>query len=800
MASEIDQAVQRLGNPVMETIATETRYRVRLQAAWLSGGGVATNGIKYASPDHATAWGKQGCPLLPREVRQQLSGTRLSGGIEQLLDAPLTIDQLDSGVLERLSLGKLPEATSRAFRDFLYNLPLHDHQVAIPAGIPLAWFETLPLTGRTRAAVQKAFRDSQTDTFLSDPARVRDFLRIRNVGLVALNELRCVVESAELEWTGDAQGGEPVVSLMRDSAYEELINAATLEFVKSMSSFSEHLYSFARWSMAETGARTFVDAIEEQARTLSGNEIWKAVASLRLSDLAARPPHPYQVVDDWARTLGTRSRIIMLTRISTFAANKCTLQELADQFNVTRERIRQVEARVRRQLQKFLKTDAAVPIRWRSETLRQQLGVAAPTNSVEHLLTAPPGCHDHRHILLEMAGPYEDSDGWFTLCSAQTDDPTPTVLSHADENGRFDIELAHSLLTTWGVKESYHEAWLMRDKSIRQFNGQLVRWGGSIPDRMVFALSDLRRPATVDEMMSHVGETRARVSVGNALVSDHRLVRVNRSHWGLASWGLPEYSGVAESMRSILEELGGPLSIAEMARLLKKSFGVVESTTLAYCSAPMFLVEGESLRLRGLGDEPFQCDADQIWRTPGVFRLGPKRLGRLLKVDTDLIRGSGSSLTHAAGAILYVKVNDHLSFSNRSGDRVDITFPETSIVGPSIGSVRRIAEALAAKEGDNLTLILDRSDMSISTHLTDQKDTSPSWEIVGRLTGLPSPVNLSTLAGTLGCETGEVRSFLRARGDDVVLDCLPQQESSPSLDEALFELASQIENVQGGST
>ena len=78
-------------------------------------------------------------------------------------------------------------------------------------------------------------------------------------------------------------------------------------------------------------------------------------------------------------------------------------------------------------------------------------------------------------------------------------------------------------------------------------------------------------------------------------------MRVNRSNWGLASWGLPEYSGVAESMRSILEELGGPLSIAEMARRLNKSFGVVESTTLAYCSAPMFLVEGESLRLRDLG-------------------------------------------------------------------------------------------------------------------------------------------------------------------------------------------------------
>ena len=91
------------------------------------------------------------------------------------------------------------------------------------------------------------------------------------------------------------------------------------------------------------------------------------------------------------------------------------------------------------------------------------------------------------------------------------------------------------------------------------------------------------------------------------------------------------------------------------------------------------------------------------------------------------------------------------------------------LAGPSIGSVRRIVERMSAREGDYMTLVLDGSDMSLSAHLTDQKDTFPSWEIVGRLTGLASPVSLSTLADALSCETGEVRSFLRARGDDVVL-------------------------------
>ena len=77
--------------------------------------------------------------------------------------------------------------------------------------------------------------------------------------------------------------------------------------------------------------------------------------------------------------------------------------------------------------------------------------------------------------------------------------------------------LAYSQLASWGLDVSLHEAWLTRDGSVRLFNGQLVRWGASIPDRLVFALSDLGRPATIDEMIRHVGETRARVSVGQCV-------------------------------------------------------------------------------------------------------------------------------------------------------------------------------------------------------------------------------------------------------------------------------------------
>ena len=767
--------------------------------AWVSEGGVAANGIKYASPGHAVAWGNKGCPLLPRDVREHHRGVKLPHDLQELFGASLTVDQLDSGVLERLAIDTVWQPAPREFRDFLYSMPIPAAQVAIPAGIPLAWIEDLPITGRTRGAVWKAFSEAGGDGFLKVPMLARQFLDIRSVGVTVLNELTCVIESAELGWTDQ----DPAVDL-DDTArqqeaveHEPLIDSTALQVIEGTSSFNRHLYEFARWAMAETDAQTFGEAIAELLRTGAASEAWKPVALVSLSGLAEHPPHPYEVLDKWMEQVDPRSRAIYMARLSSHPQNIVTLEELGAEFGVSRERIRQIEAKVRRRLDRFLMTDEALPVRWRASTLRRTLSVAAPFHTVEHLLTSPPGCNDHRGVLLRMAGPYDRDHDWLTLRSAQSDDPTSAILTQVDDVGRIDREFATLELTAWGLDVSLHERWLTRDGSVRLFNGQLVRWGSSASDRLAFALADMGRPATVDEIVTHVGENRSRNYVHIALADDPRLVRVSRTHWALASWSLSQYSGIAESMRDLVEEYGGSMDIDMMVHRMHQMFGVVENSTLAYCGAPMFVVEGESLRLRTQHDGPYHYDPDLIRRTLGVFNLGPMRLGRLLKVDKNILRGSGTSLTHAAGFILGVEVKAHLSFSNRHGDKVDITFPETSIMGPSIGSVRRIVERLSAKEGDCLTLVLDRSEMKVSACLTDIKGQSPGWDAIGRLTGIATPVDLDGLAKALGCNSGEVRSVLRARGDADVLDFLPKSESSAGLDDALAVLENHVEEARG---
>ena len=238
--------------------------------------------------------------------------------------------------------------------------------------------------------------------------------------------------------------------------------------------------------------------------------------------------------------------------------------------------------------------------------------MAAPEETVDHLLAAPEGTVDYRAIILELAGPYRrDDDGWLIDRSAEETDPTTAILTELDEVGRVDETLARQELLKWGLVEPLHKAWLLRSPQIREFNGQIVKWGTAIPDRLAFALADLGRTATLDELMEHVGEKTTRNSAINSLGSDPRIIRSSPNEWALASWGVPEYTGSAHSIRTLLEEEGGSCEMERLVLKMYRAFGVSENTTRAYFYAPMFVAEGERLRLRNHSQEPYQCDPDR---------------------------------------------------------------------------------------------------------------------------------------------------------------------------------------------
>ena len=777
----------------------DTTFTVRIVTplgdSWLTRGGVDADGTRYGAPRIATAWGLENCPLLPRAIRDELHGVEIPHQLREVLGVSLTCSQLDSEVWKCMDIDILPPVGRSSLRDFLYSLQVPSGIIAIPAGLPLMWLNALPLTKRTQNAVQRGFRKVGEDDYLIAPLLAEEFLALYSVGIISLIELLCVMESAELEGPSDeevvAAGGAGIVPT---SAVLETPNVdlAVLELIQRIKPLSNYLYTFAAWARAETDASTIGEAITKATQWCPAIKEWESIEATSLEDLADVPTHPYEILDDWIGQLSARDREIFQVRILG-SKPKCTLEELGASLGITRERVRQLVGQIRKRLDTFLAQEEACTLHWRARTIRHTLGTAAPMETVEPILKAPEGCNDYRSILLELAGPYDQDNEWLILRSTRSADPTPTILLQVDEFGRIDHELASAQLREWGIDDSLHEDWLTRKGNIRLFNRQLVHWGRSVGDRMAFALADLDHPATVEEAMHHVGEDRSRNSAFNAMINDPRLVKVSRRHWALASWEMPVYSGVAHSIRNLLKESGGSMPIYDIVRHMEQGFGVVEATTRAYCEAPMFITKNGSVRLRTEEDGPYRSNPDSIRRARGVFYLGAGRVGRLFSVDKNILRGSGNMLTRAAGSILGVGVNDNLTFTNKHGDVVTITFPESSIVGPSIGSIRPIAEGLSAQTGDLLTLILDKSDMSVTAHLTDPDEYESGWELVGRLTGIAVPSGINDLASALRCSRGEVRSLLRSRGDDDVLKALPIQKSSADLDEALAALADKIQ-------
>ncbi len=558
------------------------------------------------------------------------------------------------------------------------------------------------------------------------------------------------------------------------SSIQSLLNEPDESPATTKDSTPEHdsgVRRFAAWALAETDATTIGEAVSYVVSGDQDVEEWRDYARLQLDRFSEHPRHPYEVIDDWADLLPAREKRIFNFRIAGIGGG-LTLQQLADEFGITRERVRQIGSRLQRKFSGFVETPEGLPIRWRLQSLRRRIGVAIPESHVDPLLMTEGGDTRFRSLLLRFAGPYILDNNWCVLATEVAHDPSTAIKGAADEYGRVDRDRASELLSFWGLQRSLHEAWLTRDGSIRSINGQLVRWQGSISDRLTFALADIGKPATVETLMDHIREERTRNSAVNALSSDPRIVRASRSKWALAAWDHPVYLGIAQSIRQLLEKHGKPMHVKGVVERMHADFGIVESSTRAYCNAAMFVTENGWMRMRR-DEEPYSYTRHSPDNSPGVFRLGPNRVSLLLEVDRNVLRGSGRNLSSGVGFWLKVAVNDHLVFAGPENHSVTITFPESSFLGPSLGSTRSLAEHVDARLGDFMTMIFDRSDMSVEARATPKNHFEPGWDLVARLTGIRPETGLSALADALGCDTEEVVERLKARKDHVILDALP---------------------------
>ena len=142
------------------------------------------------------------------------------------------------------------------------------------------------------------------------------------------------------------------------------------EVVCSVSALGDLLRDFASWARAETDAQTIGDAISHVISGTTTVEEWQAIADFSLNQASYKPNHPYTILESWASHLPERERRIFDTRIACLDATT-SLQDLGEYFGITRERVRQLEKKLRTKLTEIVGGKKGESVRWRANTVRQ---------------------------------------------------------------------------------------------------------------------------------------------------------------------------------------------------------------------------------------------------------------------------------------------------------------------------------------------------------------------------------------------------------------------------------------------
>jgi hypothetical protein len=227
-------------------------------------------------------------------------------------------------------------------------------------------------------------------------------------------------------------------------------------------------------------------------------------------------------------------------------ANAPTLAELGQSLGVTRERVRQIEARGLKKLQEALNRPENLPLYTRAHQFAARFGPACPVIFLlaSHpfiLATAEEAITDdvaEARLLLWIEGPYEIKGGW--LVRAPYEEllrKSAELLDELTSKGGVPYEQAVAALARLEIIDAFRGAWLSDLRGFRILEGQFVRWRGTLVDKVETVLRRYGRPMTRAELWKAIGRSSPSVIARPAL-SDPRFTRSSLKHIALREWGL----------------------------------------------------------------------------------------------------------------------------------------------------------------------------------------------------------------------------------------------------------------------
>ena len=557
----------------------------------------------------------------------------------------------------------------------------------------------------------------------------------------------------------------------------------------------EHL---CRWAGAEGGIETvaeLLDVTREPDRLPPDlARLWGAAVRSRIATTANS--NPFSAVLDWYRSLDKRRQVILSSRTLVLSGARI-LQDIASEFGVSRERIRQLEGRLIGDLGRLARTTAWESVVWRSHSVRQVAGAAYPSGDerIEALLGADrPWSQAEaavvRGVILRFAGPYRLEHGWLVSNMERLEAARTGLLEQAKDAGSIKIDAAREVMTAAGLQPRFFRAWLSHRSGMREIDGRIVEWPRSLGGRVLSLMRLRGSPVSPDELVEDLGPGVNVRSLKSSLSSSEQFVRVGLSKWGLKTWGLPEYGGIAAAISEELSQNGPALPIDVLATRLSAAWGIAENSVISLCNAPRFVVDHRMVRLRR-DDELFSVSTD-LSRARGVFKPSDYAVSVLIDVDHDLLRGSGRSVAEQVAGLLAIRPGQGKEY-RAEAEAICLFWPDTSISGPAIGSLRVHAEELNAVAGDRLRITIHGDTQSADVNLVAKTRVEGlvGGARIAEVTGLGGQGQeiLARLAAAVESDTHGLARFLRGRGDTELADHLPYQDTSAELEEQIDKLA-----------
>jgi hypothetical protein len=378
-----------------------------------------------------------------------------------------------------------------------------------------------------------------------------------------------------------------------------------------------------------------------------------------------------------------------------------TLEDIGLKFNVTRERVRQLEVQIANRLARLLETEKYASVRRHADTLTDLLGAAFPVKDLPSELVPESQSSLVDELFAHLAGPFLQSDGWFVRkdTAVSIEDLLRKAYASSESGFIAPLDALNDALESTGVRTERTLEVIAACPRYRLINDSVVPWSG-IREKVVGVLQAIGRPMSFEEIQTFVLDGESASSVRNVLASSPLVKRLKKNEWGLASWEGAEYRTIVDHMRDELQ--GGSLAMHELVIRLHEKFDISTTSSTMYATMhPMFVNTGGHVRIRR-EDEPY-IPTTSLEMTPDCFQIDGV-WSVCYTVDKDLMRGSGRVMPEAFAV--------HLGLQPGGNGELQ-AFDRVVKVGwgmnPFFGSLRWVVEKEGLSAGDLLVVIRVKS-------------------------------------------------------------------------------------------